>query len=84
VLRPWSYRLKSTRRQGLRRTYDVMLTIVQSESGIFKYQSWVHFSHEFMGNGLVYSLTARTPESAAAEAQTRIETNIETLSGLNV
>ncbi|WP_250487780.1 hypothetical protein [Caballeronia sp. GaOx3] len=83
MLRPTCYRLKYTRRQGLRRTYDVMLTVVQFDSGIFKYQSWVHFAHEFKGNGLVYPLVAKPPESAAAEAQTRIEASIEALVGLD-
>ena len=83
MLRPTCYRLKYTRRQGLRRTYDVMFTVVRFDSGIFEYQSWVHFAHEFKGNRLVYPLIAKTPESAAAEAQTRIEASNEALVGLS-
>lgn len=59
-----------------------MVTIVQFESGVFKYQSWVHFAHQFKGTGLVYPLTASTPESAAFEARARIQANIEALAGV--
>jgi hypothetical protein len=82
VLRPTTYKLKYKRRQGLQRTYDITVTVVQYESGVFRYQSWVHFAREFKGNGLVYPLSARTPELAAAEARARIEGHIETLAGL--
>jgi hypothetical protein len=83
VLRPKTFKLKYTRQQGLQRTYDVTVTVVQYESGIFRYQSWVHFAREFKGNGLVFPLCARTPELAAAEAKARIESHIETLAGLH-
>ena len=82
MLRPTCYRLKYTRRQGLRRTYDVMFTVVRFDSGIFEYQSWVHFAHEFKGNGLVFPLTAKTAADAEAEARRRIEDNIENLAGV--
>jgi len=82
LLRPQTYKLKYTRQQGLHRTYDVTVTVVQYESGVFRYQSWVHCGREFKGNGLVYPLSARTPEQAAAEARARIEGSIETLAGL--
>jgi hypothetical protein len=83
MLRPQLYRFQYTRRQGLRRTYDVMLSVVHRESGVFAHESWVHFAHEFKGNGLVFPLISRTLLEAAAEARARIEDNIEHLAGVN-
>jgi hypothetical protein len=76
------YKFQYTRRQGKRRTYDVMLNVLQRESGVFSYESWVHFAHEFKGNGLVFPLVARTTTHAEVEARERIEDNIENLAGV--
>ncbi|MGF6408639.1 hypothetical protein [Paraburkholderia sp. RAU2J] len=76
------YKFQYTRQQGLRRTYDVVLNVAHSESGVFAYESWVHFNHEFKGNGLVFPLIARTGADAEAEARGRIEDNIEHLAGV--
>jgi hypothetical protein len=35
MLRPQVYKFQYSRRQGLQRTYDVMLNVVQLESGVF-------------------------------------------------
>jgi hypothetical protein len=49
---------------------------------VFSYESWVHFAHEFKGNGLVFPLVARTADEASAEARERVEDNIENLAGV--
>jgi hypothetical protein len=82
MLHPEIYKFQYTRGQGQQRTYDVVLNVVQLESGIFAYESWVHFAHEFKGNGLVFPLIARTAADAEAEARGRIEDNIENLAGV--
>jgi hypothetical protein len=82
MLHPEVYKFQYTRRQGQRRTYDVVLNVVQFESGVFAYEAWVHFAHEFKGNGLVFPLIATTAADAAAEARGRIEDNIENLGGV--
>ncbi|CAE6955889.1 hypothetical protein [Paraburkholderia domus] len=79
---PEVYKFQCTRRQGQQRTYDVVLNIVQRDSGVFAYASWVHFAHEFKGNGLVFPLIAKTAADAEAEARGRIEDNIENLAGV--
>ncbi|MDB5784057.1 hypothetical protein [Caballeronia mineralivorans] len=82
MLHPQVYKFQYTRRQGLERTYDVMLNVVQWECGVFSYESWVHYAHQFKGNGLVFPLAARTADDAAAEALARIEDSIENLAGV--
>ena len=49
---------------------------------MFSYESWVHFAHEFKGNGLVFPLVAKTTTHAEVEARERIEDNIENLAGV--
>ncbi|TCK35130.1 hypothetical protein B0G84_7095 [Paraburkholderia sp. BL8N3] len=83
MLHPEVYKFQYTRKLGQQRTYDVMLNVVQLESGVFAYESWVHFAHEFKGNGLVFPLVAQTQADAAAEARGRIEDNIENLAGVD-
>jgi hypothetical protein len=82
MLHPEIYEFQYTRRQGQQRTYDVMLNVVQLESGVFAYESWVHFDHEFKGNGLVFPLVATTAVDAEVEARGRVEDNIENLGGV--
>jgi hypothetical protein len=82
MLNPQVYKFQYSRRQGLQRTYDVTLNVVQWESEVFSYESWVHFAHDFKGNGLVFPLVARTADEAAAEARGRVEDNIEHLAGV--
>ncbi|SAK91166.1 hypothetical protein AWB83_05181 [Caballeronia ptereochthonis] len=77
------YKFQYRRQRGLQRIYDVTINVVQLESGVFAYESWVHFAHEFKGNGLVFPLVAKTPEQAADEARARIEDHIENLVGLD-
>jgi hypothetical protein len=71
-----------TRRQGQWRTYAVVVNVGHWPSVVFACESWVHFAHDFIGNGLVFPLTARTATDAAAEARRRIEDNIENLAGV--
>ncbi|TDN63113.1 hypothetical protein [Paraburkholderia sp. BL10I2N1] len=82
MLHSETYKFQYTRQQGRQRTYDVVLNIVQRDSGVFAYESWVHFAHEFKGNGLVFPLNAKTATDAAAEARGRIEDEIEHLAGV--
>ncbi|MGF6545704.1 hypothetical protein [Paraburkholderia youngii] len=76
------YKFRYTRRQGLQRTYDVVLNIHQLESGVCSYAAWVHFAGAFKGNGLVFPLIAKTTQEAAVEARARIENDIEELAGI--
>jgi hypothetical protein len=73
------YKFQYTRRQGLQRTYDVVLNIARLDSGIFSYAAWVHFAGAFKGNGLVFPLIAKTTDEAVVEARGRIEDDIEDL-----
>ncbi|MGF6637953.1 hypothetical protein OKW38_000052 [Paraburkholderia sp. MM5496-R1] len=76
------YKFQYVRRQGLQRTYDVVLNICRLESGVCSYVAWVHFAGEFKGNGLIFPLIAKTTEEAAVEARGRIENDIEDLAGI--
>ncbi|WP_027802364.1 hypothetical protein [Paraburkholderia dilworthii] len=76
------YKFQYARRQGLQRTYDVVLNICRLESGVCSYAAWVHFAGAFKGNGLIFPLIAKTTEEAAVEARGRIENDIEDLTGI--
>jgi hypothetical protein len=71
-----------TRQRGEHRTYDVVLTIAQCDSGTFSYKAWVHCEHDFKGNGLNFPLTSRATTDAENEARARIERDIEQLAGV--
>ena len=76
------YKFQYIRRQGLQRTYDVMLNVVQWETGICAYEAWVHYAGTFKGSGLAYPLRASSVAEAATESRDRIENNIEDLAGV--
>jgi hypothetical protein len=76
------YKFQYARRQGLQRTYDVVLNVARLDSGVFSYVAWVHFAGAFKGNGLNFPLIANTTEVAAVEARGRIESDIEDLAGI--
>jgi hypothetical protein len=82
MLKSEVYKFHYTRRQGRQLTYDVTINVVQWESGVFAYESWVHQAGQFKGNGLVFPLSSKTPTDAANEARTRVESNIEELAGV--
>ncbi|RZF24516.1 hypothetical protein EVC45_38415 [Paraburkholderia sp. UYCP14C] len=71
------HRFPYTRSQRLRRTCDVTLNVARFDSGVFAYEAWVHHAGIFKGNGLVFPLTSGNADDAAAEARSRIESDIE-------
>jgi hypothetical protein len=77
-----TYKFQCTRQRGEQRTYDVVLTIAQFDSGAFAYKAWVHCAPNFKGNGLTFPLTAHARVDAENEARGRIERDIEELAGV--
>jgi hypothetical protein len=69
-------------RHGKRRTYNVTLNVVQKDSGVCAYATWVQFGAEFKGSGLMLPFVAATRDDAVQEARIRIQKDIDNLVGV--